>query len=1118
MTDQGSWDGDGRERPSPRARWARSALGFGAVVFLAAGIWLENTPDMFEDLPRWVVWACSLAGALGQAVAALYLGPDSPLGRRAVDPARPVWREGLGNNLLQPVAHFVGYAAEQERMHALFRRFPQEGWRGVLRPSFLRGHPGDHAPPLVIVVTGLPATGKSQLANRVARQVGDRFPDGVRWMDLSRTLGADEGGDAPAAAGADRPDDGRRMRWLPLGGRRRPAAGEPAADAAAADAPRLGPVVPRSPTNLLEEALDAVGDTPRGPRRQLQDAWRTLTAGKRILLVLENAEDPRQVEALCPNSAMSAVLVTSRRAFQDASFEFESVTIDGLTGDEGIELLEHLAPVGPAVGDPERERDLRREIVEHCHGLPLAVAMCGKRLASSSGPDTGGLLEALRHEDETPLLGPRGFPASFTVVFQMSGPTARLLLRRMAATGMGEIADYAAAALLGVDRAVARRVIEELQSLFLIEPVGRADDGVLRFRLHELVGDTLRVLRPADFAVPEEEGRAWGEEATHAARKRLVDAYTWMVERVAEGIHPADDGFPQPALAAPPRGPRIDALLGLEPPERPQEWLDRESEVVLGCIWMAAADGHAGTAWRLSRAVAAICLVVRTHWDEWDQAVDAQLAIALEQKDLLALGMALLDAAELCASRGGYVPGDTYAQRAAYVFEELGADARWTARARRARAVSRQRWGDLDGAMAELRRAESAFAEHGEPWWHARTLYNLAEVHFDLGRLDVARDLLERAAASFSAEGDTTQRDLSRILLAEVLAAGGRELRAWYMLREMRDRFAGEGRHWYVAQCLRVMGELDGDALERHYQACDLVFNGRRQAELRDRVEREYAHDLRERERAGTPPGGLSEHMALRRSHRERLERSAADHLGEYAAGAHEEFTRAAGGGRRRARARRRAWSVQGRTALLRQAIGLMERMGDEWGMRRAQLTLGRTLVRARDLAEGREQLRQAAEGFARLHVTGDRPGEPGDKRWAARAHHIAAEELFTAVIPGGPEGRDGTGRGPRPPGVRSASTEWARKQMKAAREHAEQARAAYGERENHSGRIGTEILMARILWAVGAENEAVFAHLESAESDAREHARPELAAEAGEWREAFANEHAQVARGWVIY
>ncbi|WP_378574332.1 NB-ARC domain-containing protein [Nocardiopsis mangrovi] len=1084
------------------------------MVFLAAGIWLENTPDMFEDLPRWVVWVCSLAGALGQAFAALYLGPDSPLGHRSADAARPVWRAGLGNNLLQPVAHFVGYVSEQERMHALFHRFPKEGWRGVLTPPFARRHPGEHAPPLVIVVTGLPATGKSQLANRVARHVADRFPDGVRWMDLSRTLGGDEGGDAPAAGGADRPEEGRR-RWLTLGGRRRPAADEPSGD----DGPRLGPVVPRSPTNLLEEALDAVGDTPRGPRRQLQDAWRTLTAGKRILLVLENAEDPRQVEALCPNSAMSAVLVTSRRAFQDASFEFVSITIDGLTGDEGIELLEHLAPVGPAAAGPGQELALRREIVEHCHGLPLAVAMCGKRLASPSSPDSGGLLEKLRHEHETPLLGPRGFPASFTVVFQMSGPTARLLLRRMAATGMGEIADYAAAALLGVDRAAARRVIDELQSLFLIEPVGRADDGVHRFRLHELVGDTLRVLRPADFAIPEEEGRAWGDEATQAARRRLVDTYTWMVERVAEDIHPADDGFPQPALAGAPRGPGVDALLGLEAPEHPQEWLDRESEVVLGCIWMAAADGHAGVAWRLSRAVAAICLVVRTHWDEWDQAVDAQLAIALGQKDLLALGMALLDAAELCACRGGYLPGDTYAQRAAYVFEELGTDARWTARARRARAVSRQRWGDLDGALAELRRAESAFAEHGEHWWHARTLYNLAELHFDLGRRDVARELLERAAAAFAAAGDSTQRDLSRILLAEVLAASGRELRAWYMLREMRDRFAEEGRHWYVAQCLRVMGELDGDALERHYQACDLVFNGRRQAELRERVEREYAHDLRERERAGTPPGGLSEHMALRRSHHERLERSAADRLGEYAVNAHEEFTRPARGARRRAQARRRAWSMKGRTALLREAIGLMGRMGDEWGMRRAQLTLGRTLVRARDLNGGRDQLRRAAEGFARLHAAGGRPDEAGDKRWAARAHHIAAEELFTAVIPGEPgDGGDGAEQRPHPPGPRSASTAWARTQMEAAREHAERAHAAYGERENHSGRIGTRILLARILWAVGAENEAVFAHLESAVSDAREHARPELAAEAARWRATFANEHSRVARGWVIY
>jgi tetratricopeptide (TPR) repeat protein len=1093
MGDRKAWDGGGR--PPGRARVVRSVLGFGAVLFVAAAVWLQNTPDMFQDLPRSVLWTCSLLGAVGQAIAAVYLGPEALGGPRS---GRPVWKEGFGNNLLQPVAHFVGYDAEQERMRSLFTRFPRDGWRGLAAPRLARGAATAHEPPLVIVVTGLPATGKSQLANRVARQVADRFPDGVRWMDLSRNLSSDGADDtAPdanglrAAPGTGAAPEAGRARWLPRVRRRTE---EPEADGLAAG-PRLGTSVPRTVTSLLEEALDAAGDTPRGPRRQLEDAWRTITAGRRMLLLLENAEDPAQVEALLPNSALSAVLVTSRRSFQDAAFAFTAVTIDGLTADEGVDLLERLAPVDPAA-DADQERELRRRIVEHCHGLPLAVSMCGRHLASPSGPDAGRLLEKLRREDETPLLGPRGFPASFTVVYRMCGPAARLLLRRMAATGMDEVADYAAAALLGVDRAAARAVIEELQSLYLLQALGRADDGVYRYRLHELVRDTLRALRPTDFGLTEEEGRAWTEEATRAARARLVRAYAWLVERVAESRRPADVGFPQPPLAADAGLDRVHRDLGLTAPERPHEWLDRESEVVLGCIWMAADDGLVRVAWRLARAVAAICSEVRAHWAEWDQAVEAQLAVALGNRDALALGMGLLDASELSGGRGGYRMGDTYAQRAAYVFAEIDADQRWTARARRSRAVSLQRWGDLDAAQRELTLAERVFAETGERWWHARTLYNLAELHFDLGRHDTARELLERAGAAFTAEGDGTQCDLTRILLAQVLAARGRELHAWYLLEEMRVRFARQERHWYIAQCLRVMGELDGDALERQYRECDLVFNRRRRTELRDQVERDYARELRLRERENRAPQSLKAHMELRQERREELERRAADRLGPYADGAEAAFTRAATGGRARARERRRRWSVAGRTDMLREAIGLMERMGDEWGMRRAQLTLGRVLIRDRNWTDGRALIREAADGFARLRAAdSERQGGPGDKRWEARAHHLAAEELFRAAV--GPSAAADAAAGVRPAAVAPRS----RAQIEAAREHAELARSAYGERANHSGRIATAILLARILSAGGSEPSAVAAHLADAKAAALDQDRADLAGEADEWR-----------------
>ncbi len=1104
--------GSGERSPQGR-RAARPVLGFGAVGFIAVAVWLQSTPDLLEDLPRHYLWVFSLLGALGQGVGAIFLG--STVTRTSGRP-RPMWRKGPANNLLQAAKHFVGYTAEQQRMRRLLARFPRRGWRGLLDKLSRGTSPDALSAPLVIVVTGLPATGKSQLANRIAREVSDRFPDGVRWVDLCHNTNADDGDGAEDAEA--RQGTGKLTRWLPSLPlprlvRRRFSPGDPGP--VGMDGPRLGPIVPRTVQDLLEELLGAADDTPRGPRRQLEDAWRTLTTGRRILLVLENAEDPRQVEALRPNSPWSAVLVTSRRSFHDATFDFESVEISGLTVDEGIELLERIAPIDDAGRQGDQERVLRREIAELCHGLPLALGMCGSRLAWSSGPDAQQLLETLRREDESPLLATKGFPASFTVVFQMCGAMARLLLRRMAATGMDEIADFSAAALLEVPCARAREVIEELQALFLIEPLGHADDGVYRYRLHELVRDTLRVLHPDDFGIPLDEERAWRPEAVRAARERLLRVYTWMAEQAAENMRRTDDGFPQPDLAASERVRDTAQALDLQAAEHPRAWLDREREMLLGCIWMAASDGHAGLGWRLARAVAAMCQTVRTHWAEWDQAVQAQLALAHGERDPHALGMALLDASELSGSRGGYGPGATYARRAAYVFGELGTDQRWTARARRARGVNLHRWGALDAALEELSAAARVFEEKGEAWWHARTLYNLAELHADLGRHDHAKGLLQRACAAFDAEGDVDQRDLTRILLAEVLASRGRELNAWYMLEELRGRFIREDKRWYTAQCLRVMGGLDDAALGRQYATCDLVFNRMRRAELRDEVERHHVQELRDRERGNDVPATLQEHMELRQRYRERLQQDAAALLGEYADGAETTFTRAAAGGWRRSRERKRAWSYQTRTAMLREAIGVMERMGDAWGMRRAQLTLGQVLVRAHDIDEGRRLLDRAADGFARLASTGQQDGELGDKRWQARAHHIAAQTLFDTEGSHSAEHESET-MVPQQYRPHAVVASRARK-LEAALEHARRARDVYLERENHTGRISAEILIARILWSGRAESEEVSAHLDTAETEAKQRGYPELAREAEMWQSKFFEEYPEVVHIWPI-
>ncbi|WP_026124290.1 NB-ARC domain-containing protein [Nocardiopsis baichengensis] len=1099
------------ERPTPqppaagpvsRRRLSAHAAGWAAwgCLSIAATV-LQNAPDLLDWLPNEAIWGLVVIGALAQLPFIVRDVRRTSAGRGA----QPFWREGRGDNLLHPEPHFTGYGEQRRRLRRLFRGFPRPGRRGLaarLRPWLL---PGRHTPPLVVVVTGAPGTGKSQLANRIARDVQDRFPDGSRWVDLTTGTSPDEeeGEEPPGGAAARmrlRDVLPRRLRRLP--GRSGPDEGDPAAERAAEFAAAAASSRPRTVPDLLEELLGASGDSPRGPRRHLEEAWRSRTAGRRLLLVLENAQDPAQVAALLPNSPYSAVVVTSRRPFHDVGFSYVEEHLEGLTQDEGAELLDRQVPLPSDAREREHERALRRTIASHCHGLPLALKMCGTRLASHSGEDTEELLDKLRSTDGTPLLGPTGFPASFLGVFRLCGTEAARLLHRMAATGMREVADYGAAALLDADRARAAEVLAELVGLSLIEPIGRADDGVHRYRMHQLVHDTMRTLGPAELGVdPEEARREWSPEAAREAGRRLVAAYTWMVERAAADQHRVDAGFPRPPIAGADPGPGDDGGLGLAGPEHPPAWLDREREVLLGCLWLAADAGHARLGWRLARAFAVMCQALRAHWEEWDQAVEAQLALAYGHGDLHALGMALLDASELSGARGQYRPGVVYAERALYAFEQKGVDERWLARARRARGVCLQRWGELDGAKEELERAEAVMARHGERWWRARTLYNLAELNADIGSLGPASDLLRWACDLFAEEGDTGQSDLARVMLSEVHADEGHQLRAWYELSELCARFRAEQRLWYAAQCLRVLGGLDEKALRAQWRTAESLLKEVARVGRRARFDAGAQREVRGDGAAAVLGGAVQD----ARGRRDRITARLAELLGD------ENAVRAARAEadpavlRRTARRLRRAWSARGRMALVRESIVLMERMGDEWGVQRARLTLGRVLVRAGAFPDAERAFAAAAAGFGALSQAGQRSGEPGDLRWEARTHHIAAEDLYHAVSP---------------PGQRLERTvpQPLAGALHDAHRHARQALRLYRERGNSAGETAVLILCARIMWVDGAELRRVADELEAAVRRADEHGWRELRAEAVEFRDRIAAKYPEIARLWPIH
>src|SRR5450755_2337003 len=217
----------------------------------------------------------------------------------------------------------------------------------------------------VAVVAGAGGLGKTSLAVHAAHRVRDSFPDGQLYVDL---LGATPTPLAPADVLA------RFLRDLGVDGR---------------DIP--------------------VDEDERIAR------YRTALAGRRVLVVLDNARDAAQVRPLLPGTASSAVLVTTRSRMPDLT-STRLVDLDVLDDDDALTLF------NKAVGDDRAtvEPEATAELLLACAGLPLAIRICAARLATRSGWTIRSMASRLRDThrrlDELKV-GDLAVRASFQVSF-----------------------------------------------------------------------------------------------------------------------------------------------------------------------------------------------------------------------------------------------------------------------------------------------------------------------------------------------------------------------------------------------------------------------------------------------------------------------------------------------------------------------------------------------------------------------------------------------------------------------------------------------------------------------------------------------------------------------------
>jgi DNA-binding SARP family transcriptional activator len=395
---------------------------------------------------------------------------------------------------------------------------------------------GAAQPTQIAVIQGTAGVGKTWLALHWAHEHGDCFPDGHLWVNLR--------GFDPC---------------------------EPPLDTETA----------------LRTLLDALGAPPAtipatGPAQA--GLYRSLAAGKRILLVLDNARDTSQVTHLLPGSPAGRVLITSRHQLPGLVTAHGAVTLklDGLSTAEARDLLGGHLGTARLKAEPAATADL----LGYCAGLPLAISIVAAQAKAHPRFSLAALAETLA-DDATRLDGlDAGEPAaSVRSVLSWScralnQPAATVFALLGLAPGP-DISLPAAASLSATTIGQARTALRELEHAHLLHQHAPG-----RYRMHDLV---------ALYAV-EQAGTGLSPASQAAALRRVTDYYLHTAAAGERLLSPAGHAVsidPPAAGCVPGRLADDDAALA---------WFRAEYPCLLAAQQAAAARGWHDVVWQLAWA------------------------------------------------------------------------------------------------------------------------------------------------------------------------------------------------------------------------------------------------------------------------------------------------------------------------------------------------------------------------------------------------------------------------------------------------------------------------------------------------------------------------------------
>jgi len=607
---------------------------------------------------------------------------------------------------------------------------------GQVRDLLLRPSTGQAT---ITAVIGPGGAGKTALAIHVAHAVSAHFPDGQLYANL-------RGSDADEPV---RPFEvlGGFLRLL-------------AADGQA-----------------LPETLD-----------ERAGLYRSLLAGRSVLVLLDDAAADEQVLPLIPNSSGCAVVVTGR-SHLGAALGVHPLRLDVMDETDAVEVLHRVGGRARFADAPAATAELARR----CGYLPLALRVVAAKLAAKphwSVDKVVGLLDDEQERLDRMSHGHLDVRASIALSYGHLRPGSQRLLRCLGHFDLPDVSVWLSAALLDCHPDDAEELLEQLVDAQLLQLATGSGDRP-RYRLHDLVRIFARERATAES--PDEEREAATIRGFGAFLQLLDDLQRATYGGAYRAVH-------GPAL----RWPGHHRWSPTSLPELQERFTVERSNLV-ATVRRAARDGQSAAAWDLA-CTAAMPLFAQRQFDDIHVSLEAALAVTLRTGDQRGEAATRHRLGAVLYTHQQFDAANEQFRRAAELFE-LFDDIHGQALVSHVQGMVAMHQGRSEDALEHYHASLAgmrAVADHAET---AQILRSLGQVHMQLGEDDTADAFFEQALAAHREAGNAPIGRVQLLFWRGMLwLRTGRHTAAESLFEEVLEVTLALGDRSGQAQALRGLG------------------------------------------------------------------------------------------------------------------------------------------------------------------------------------------------------------------------------------------------------------------------------------------------------------------------